>query len=341
MKNTLRLGIIGCGSIANAHANALAQLTDKITVTTVCDPLLKNAEKMAAVFGLRADAVHTVFDEAAVRADTDAYLLTTPHDLHYPQARQLLENGKHILVEKPFTHNAQQAEELVELAERKGCKLAVGHCQRHSPMTLAIKRELEEGNLGNIFGVFTTSLQYLPMYVPAESNHWLYSAKVAGGGIIISVAVHRLDMMRFLLGEVESVSASFEVDEGRSSAQRPFEWTAGVNFRFAQGAVGAQFCCYKAMTNAWVPETLAFYGSEGTIRAAEDSYEIYRPSVDKEFRSVTPVGTDKWVAQLEAFHAEITAGVPNRASGRDAIGTMRLIDAIYQSGSKGGERVYL
>lgn len=343
MKDKLRLCIVGCGGIAQAHARALHQLNKKFTVVATCDPLAPNAEKMASAFGLSASAAHTRFEDAVYRPDTDAYLLTTPHNLHYPQAKALLENGRHVLVEKPFTHNTAQAETLVELAERKGCKLAVGHCQRHSAMTLSIKNEIESGNLGTIFGAFTTSLQYLPMYVPADSGHWLYSAEVAGGGITISVAVHRLDMLRFLLGEVESLSACFEIDETRSSPQRPFDWTSAVNFKFASGAVASQLCSYKALSNQWEPETLALYGTRGTLRAKQTDYDIYIQARDKDagFRNIEPKGTDMWVAQLEAFHADVTENIPNRASGREAIGTMRLIDAIYASGANGGQQVQL
>lgn len=343
-ESKLRIALVGCGNIvANGHAPALDQVADRIEVVAVCDAFRGNAERLAARFGLPESAIFENVEDVAASPGIDAALVSTPHFKHHDNVMTLLSGGKHVLVEKPMALNAQEAAEMTALAEEKGLQLVVGHCQRHSPAGLAIRDILADGYLGNVFGVQATALQYLPMYVPVESNHWLYSAERAGGGIVISVAVHKLDLLRFLLGEVDTASSLFEIDPDRSSAQRPFEWTASVNLKFASGAVASLFACYKAYSDVWAPETLQILGDQGTIRATGwDDFEIASTVLPKWARGFvrhTPKADSDWVAQWKAFYDTVVDGKPNRANAREGVKTMALIDAIYASGAQDGQPV--
>ncbi len=336
----IQLAVVGCGGIVlNAHAPALNQLTDRYEVTAVCDLHRPAAENLARILGLSDSCVFSRVEDVAGRGDVDAALVSLPHHLHHSAASVLIACGKHVLVEKPFALNLREAEDLVQRADAAGVKLVVGHCQRHSPLALAAKEILAEGSLGEIFLAQATALQYLPMYVPFESGHWLYSAKQAGGGIVISVGVHKIDLLRFLLGDVASVSALFETRP--DSDALPFEWSAGINLKFHSGAIATVSLCYKAYSHIWEQETLALFGEEGSLRASGlDDLEVISkklPVWARKFTSYKPPSTNKWVAQLSAFHESVVNGSPNPSDAGDALKTMALLDAIYSSGFHGGK----
>ena len=119
---------------------------------------------------------------------------------------------------------------------------------------------------------------------------------------------------------------------------------AGVNLKFASGAIATLFASYKAYSDKWESETLSLFGSEGTIRCGGgDSFEVISrkaPSWASSFVTHRPPGSPVWIGQLEAFHASIVEGAPNRADGQDALKTMALIDAIYESGARGGVPIH-
>jgi predicted dehydrogenase len=179
--------------------------------------------------------------------------------------------------------------------------------------------------------------------VPPETDPWLYYAAKAGGGIVISVCVHKLDLFRFLFREVSRFSAMFEIDESRSSAQRPCEWSAAVTLQFESGAIGNVFTFYHGYTDKWEPETLELYATDGAVRASGwDGFEVISkrlPEWAQRFIAYEPDALSAWAQQLAAFHDSIVHDAPNSADGRDPVATMALLDAIYESGGRQGEPV--
>jgi predicted dehydrogenase len=336
----VKLAIIGCGKVSHMHLGGLRELPEQFELVAVCDA---SAEALANYLPghdlKRVQSIEVIADDESI----DATIVILPHDAHHAAVKTLLEADKHVLVEKPFAFNAQQAVELVRLAKQRDRTLVVGHTQRHSPVGKTMKSILDRGDLGDVFGVNAKVLQYLPHYMAPQSGHWLYSAEKAGGGIVISVCVHKLDLFRFLFGEVQTVSAQFEIDKQRSSADRPYEWTAAINLKFRSGAIGNLFTCYKAYSDIWEPETLLVLGENGTARASGwEEFEVISRSVPeraRRFNTYRPQAENEWTAQLRAYHATITRGEPNPADGADAVHTMALIDAIYKSGTTGGAAV--
>ena len=141
----LRIAIVGCGKIADQHAMQIRRIKD-CEIAAVCDrePL------MAKQFAERFPVGHHFSDvlELLSQARPDVVHITTPPESHFDVAKLCLEKGAHVYVEKPFTVCAEQAQELVELAEKKGLKLTVGHNEQFSHAARRMRTLVREGYLG-------------------------------------------------------------------------------------------------------------------------------------------------------------------------------------------------
>src|SRR5438309_3184938 len=127
MSPTVRVAVVGTGSLGKEHARVYAELAGVglAQFAGVYDLAPETAQKVAAKRGAR--AFGSIAEAAAA---SDALSLVTPTNTHYELAKILLQEGKHLLVEKPMTDKAEQAAELVELAQKKNCVLQVGHVER-------------------------------------------------------------------------------------------------------------------------------------------------------------------------------------------------------------------
>src|SRR5438309_10776625 len=120
----LKIAIVGCGKIAEQHMLAIRRLAD-CKIVSLCDRELLMAKQLGERFGI--SGCFSDLKEMLQSTSPDVVHITTPPQSHYPLARQCLESGAHVYLEKPFTITADQAESLVHLAEDRDLKITVGH----------------------------------------------------------------------------------------------------------------------------------------------------------------------------------------------------------------------
>jgi predicted dehydrogenase len=140
-----RVAIIGCGMIADQHAHQIQSLPG-CELVAACD----TDELMAAQFAERFDVAHVYTDarEMLQSGNVDAVHITTPAQSHYPLARLSLEAGCHVYVEKPFSLNSSQADDLLSMAKDRGLRITVGHNLQFSPEALRMRQLVRDGFLG-------------------------------------------------------------------------------------------------------------------------------------------------------------------------------------------------
>jgi predicted dehydrogenase len=281
----------------------------------------------------------------------DAVDVCTPPDQHAPLVRTAIEAGKHVLVEKPFTLSLAEARELVAAADRARVTLMVAQNQRFLPSHQAARAIIASGELGEIRAVRTDSVQHWGGFLPAD--HWQYDGARAGGGAVIGVAVHRLDLLRFLVGDVARVSATVRTTSPRFV--NGAEEYAAVTLEFENGALGQSFATVSAFRAPWSEQLLVF-GDRGTIHASPAPGNVRsRAFVASDARSAPVV---EWADQFRGFEPVDVeaAGLPSESgqvneilhfasccrtggdpfsSGRDNLGTMALVAAIYESARSG------
>jgi len=141
----LKIALVGCGKIADQHVQAIRRIPDCIIVG-LCDRELLMARQLAERFKI--DGVFSGADEMLKAVLPDVVHITTPPQSHYPLARACLEAGSHVYLEKPFTVIAEEAESLIELAERRKLKITAGHNLQFTLEMLEMRRLVNEGFLG-------------------------------------------------------------------------------------------------------------------------------------------------------------------------------------------------
>src|SRR5258708_10006254 len=211
MSPTVRVAVVGTGSLGKEHARVYAELAaaGSAQFAGVYDLATETAQKVASRHGARAFGS---IAEAAV--SSDALSLVTPTNTHYDLAKTLLQQGKHLLVEKPMTDKAAQAAELVELARKNNCVLQVGHVERFNPVFKYLETVATE-----------------PRFI---ETHRLspYPARSTDIGVVLDLMIHDLDVvLAFVKSPVTSVDA---VGIPVLSAS---EDIANARLRFANGCV--------------------------------------------------------------------------------------------------------
>jgi predicted dehydrogenase len=196
---SLRVAIVGCGKIADAHAGQIRRIKE-CELVGACD----REELMARQFAERFEAqryFHNL-DQLLEEARPEVVHVTTPPQSHFTIARRCLEHGCHVYVEKPFTLNAHEAEVLVELAERRGLRLTVGHDAQFSHAARRMRSLIRQGYLGDTVVHMESYYGYDlgdPMYARAflgEKGHWV---RMLPGGLLQNVISHGIARIAELL----------------------------------------------------------------------------------------------------------------------------------------------
>lgn len=213
----IRAAVIGVGAMGKHHARVYTDL-EGVELAAVADPDEARRQALARRFKVPAYPDHAAL-LAAERPDVVSVAVPTIH--HHAVALCALQHGAHVLVEKPIASSLAQAEDLIRQAAARGLTLAVGHIERFNPAVLELKRRLQDGELGRIFQVQSRRLSPFPHYV-------------LDVGVVMDLATHELDVMRYLLGsEVERLYA----EVGRHVHPTHEDHLAGM-LRFANGVVG-------------------------------------------------------------------------------------------------------
>jgi UDP-N-acetyl-2-amino-2-deoxyglucuronate dehydrogenase len=199
----IRFGILGCGFMGRTHAEAIAHL-DGAELTAVWGGT--RAPALAEKFGVACElTAKAVIDHS----DVDAVIVATPHSLHAAEALMAIVQGKHVLVEKPMTTSVEDAERLIEAAERKGVVLAVVHQQRFRVNNRCARELVQSGAIGRVLTVSVS----MPLFLGALQKggfggNWGWWADPESIGHLINSAPHAIDLMRWILrSDVVTVSA--------------------------------------------------------------------------------------------------------------------------------------
>jgi UDP-N-acetyl-2-amino-2-deoxyglucuronate dehydrogenase len=193
--------VIGCGTISIVHFESIKALPD-CQLVAVCDTDPVTAAAMSERHGVPAYASHPEL-LAAVRPDV--VHIATPHDQHVQPAIDCLAAGVNVLVEKPVAHTLTEAWRLVEAAERPGApKIGVCFQNRYNTTSQTMYARLRSGDLGTVLGASATVFWHRPKAY-YQARPWRGRADRGGGGVLINQAIHSLDLLQWLLGEVVDV----------------------------------------------------------------------------------------------------------------------------------------
>jgi len=199
MEKKLKIGIIGCGGIANGkHMPSLSKLKD-VEMVAFCDLVLEKAEKAKEEFGTPDAKVYTDYQELLRDPEIDVVHVCTPNRSHAPISIDSLHAGKHVMCEKPMAKTAADARKMVEAAKETGQKLTIGYQHRHKPEAIYLKSVIERGDLGDIY--FAKAFAVRRRGTP----NWgvFLNEYEQGGGPLIDIGTHSLDVTLYLMNNYE------------------------------------------------------------------------------------------------------------------------------------------
>ncbi len=187
--------LVGAGDIAGKRvAPALAGSGGLVAV---CDVVRERAEQVAGRFDAR--EVYSDLDEALAKTSANAVYLATPVFLHVRQARQVLESGRHVLVEKPLGLNAADARQAVEAAKKSKLTAGGAYFRRCSARYAQAKEMIDRGEFGRIVLVRMTYFSWFNPS-PDDPKHWRVIPSKSGGGVLADMGSHMFDVLIGLLG---------------------------------------------------------------------------------------------------------------------------------------------
>lgn len=190
----MRLGFAGLGWIGAMRLQAVSAVAE---VAALCEPAPQRLEEVARAHP--GAAAYSGFDEM-LSADLglDGVVIATPNSLHAPQTLAALDRGLAVFCQKPLALNAREAWEMVEAARRSGKLLGVDYSYRYTDGARALRRAVEAGDLGRVFSVDTV---FHNAYGPDKA--WCFDPRLSGGGALMDLGVHLIDLALWLLGDPE------------------------------------------------------------------------------------------------------------------------------------------
>ena len=204
----VKVGLVGFGFSGETFHAPVIQAVEGLTMATVVS---SNADKVHRSFpGM---SVVSSLDEVLSEKEIELVIITTPNALHYPMAKQALEAGKHVVLEKPFTVSVEEGERLIEIAKEQKCLLSVYHNRRFDSDFLTIQKLMEEEQLGTIM----TYEAHYDRYRAEVRDRWREEDK-KGSGILFDLGSHLIDQALTLFGKPDSVYADIlaQRDEGKT-----------------------------------------------------------------------------------------------------------------------------
>ncbi len=327
----LRIGVIGCGSIAVMHLDSIVA-SAQAQLVAVCD--VKKERVMAAAEKYRAVA-YTDYAVMLREQDLDAVHLCLPHYLHMPVAMDVLRAGAHVLTEKPMSIRYEDAVQAVELADELGLQLGViFQCRYNTPSRL-VKQRITDGRLGAVKCARTTLTWYRPDDYYGASD-WKGTWDKEGGGVIIDQAIHSIDLANWMIdSEPVKVQSSLH---NRNHPTMIVEDTGEGLIQYKNGAL----LSFYAMNNYLVDDPIeirlqcehgraVFSYDRVDIEYADGSIESAdnKPMVEIAYSG----GKEYWgfqhAAQIEQFYRAVRGEEALEISGREALKIQKIICDIY------------
>ena len=331
----VRLAILGAGMAARPHGRALEELRGRVEVAGVFTRSPKRARAFAEAHGF---PVASSAEALAEDASVDALLLLTPPDARAAPIARFAAAGKQILCEKPLERSAEAAARIVADCAAAGVQLGVVFQHRFRAGARRLRAMLEGGELGAIRMVRVEVPWWRPQSYYDEPGRGSYARD--GGGVLISQAIHTLDLMLSLTGPVAEVQALTATTALHRMEAEDF---AAAGLLFANGAPGALMATTAAYPGA--PERLILDCDAASVALVSGTLEIHWRDGRHETigePATTGAGADPmdfpadWHRDLIADFAEaVRDGRPPQVTGRDALAVQRLIAAIETSARDG------
>ncbi len=332
MRKKYKIGIVGTGAIALKHAQAIDSL-ENATLVGLFNPNQNSAEKAAERYSA---PVFSDWEEFIRIQGLDIVCMCTPSGMHKEPALWAIHAGKHVFVEKPIEVTLERADEMIAAAKTKKVQLGVVFQNRFSPDFIELKNAIQAGVFGRLL-MGNASVNWFREESYYSGSQWKGTLTYDGGGALINQAIHTLDLLLEVMGEVESVFGKVKTTlypiEGEDLG------AALVNFKSgALGTITAGTSLYPGY-----PERLEIFGTEGSaileagklvawkVRGKESESKKKDVSFASGSSDPNAIGFELHAAQWKDFLDAIDKERNPEVDGLKSRKSLELIRAIYLS----------
>ncbi len=345
---SIGFGIVGVGMIANFHARAL-QDAEGARLVGCTSRRPEPTREFAEQHGCRG---FDSLDAMLADPEIDAITICSPSGAHLDPALAAAAAGKHIVVEKPLEVTTERCDQIIDACDRAGVRLGAVFQSRFHESSRLMKKAVDSGRFGKI----TLGDAYVKWYRTQEyydSGAWRGTWDLDGGGALMNQAIHSVDLLLWLMGDVTEISA---LTDTLTHERIEVEDVAVANLRFASGALGV----IEATTTAYpgALKRIEISGSNGTAILEEEDIKSWQfaddsPEDEEVRRSMAgrtetgggaadpaAIGHHGHTALFEEFTSAIREDRPTLLDGREGRRSVEVIRAIYES-AKTGQRVRL
>jgi len=264
MNETLtKVGLIGAGKINSVHAQILSEQPN-VELVAVADLNEEQGRELANEYRIKwwAD-----YEKLAMHPSIDAVWVATPPSSHRKICMELLEAGKHVMVEKPISLSLKEADEMIACAQKNEVKLSVGFQKRHALSFRKCKEIIESGEMGNLMWCLG---YYIGIPHLWWRSNWCWDVN-EGGGLVVENTCHYIDMIRWLVGrEITQVYASLAQSY---QAKSTVEDTGVIVLKFDSGTI-ATIKCGMNVSESFPHEKLMLGGTQGEISASANMLNL-------------------------------------------------------------------
>ena len=322
----LKIAVIGLGDISKIHLPVI-QANPNVELVAVCDIDEGLKPTISDV------SFYTDFQEMLEKEALDCVHICLPHHLHYQVTKACVEAGVHVFLEKPLARSAEEGMSLVDLEEKyKDIKLCVSFQNRLNESFEKLQEIVESGEYGKVTGLKGLVTWFRPKSYYDEKP-WRGIMKQAGGGVMINQAIHTLDQMQLIGGEINTIRGSIDnlFDYGYE-----VEDTATANIQFANGATGLFFATVTNATNSSVEFQVILEHGKLTIKDSiltktNDEGEKERVIEDAKLPGAKFYYGASHSKLINHFYTCIENDSQDYIHARDAQKSMEIISAIRRS----------
>ena len=339
----IRWGVLGAGGIADRRTIPGMMLCDNAELVAVMEVNMELAEKLRAKWNCK----KAYDNEADLLADPeiDAVYIASPVGLHARQAMAAADAGKHILIEKPLALTAEEGQKVIDYCDAKGVQIAAGLMMRFGSYVQAMKKAIAEGKIGKPVSGYA---QFTCWY-PDMPGVWRQSKKLGGGGAMMDMGVHCIDLMQYILGvqakEVaafhDTLSFSYEVEDSSMVMLRMENGCQCVvqsNFNIPDEASTWRLEIFgdrgRLMGHGIIGQVdggtldAMFLGEQGGYDAKQDKTDAAGQTIAVEFGNT-------YQREIESFSDSLLNGTPLEVPAWQAVQVQRVMEAAYRSNDEG------
>jgi UDP-N-acetylglucosamine 3-dehydrogenase len=333
----IKVGVIGCGSIAKHRHLPEYNLNGQAEIMAVCDIVEERAMDMAALYHAEA---YIDYEDLLGNPEIDAVSVCTPNYLHAPISIAALKAGKHVLCEKPMAVSVEEAESMIEAARKYGKKLMIGHNQRFVPSHQKARAFIASGEAGKVYSFRTAFGHGGPEGWSADGkDSWFFRKSEAFIGAMGDLGVHKTDLIRYLLGEEITQVGAFV--EGSSKENSDVDDTAVCILKTESGVIGTLAASWSYVSKE--DNSTIIYAENAILRLEDDpehslviqykngetlKYELGGIQTNEE-------GKQSQSHVISAFIGSIIEDTEPPVSGEEGLKSLRVVLAALESGQSG------